>query len=123
MLIEVSRRFLSLLPTLLEKHSVFDEKYISSLYTECGLKQIFYAIINSYTKNSHCISSIQRFSYAFEQRNLISTNFKPNTFILKVAKFFIINFNYKVNNIFFYILSKYLQFRKNTIKTIRKKLQ
>ncbi len=122
MLMEISNQFMSIVPILIEKYNLRDHFYISSIYTTCGINQLVKAIINSYYLDEK-IKASDKFKKTEELKPFIIANYEPQKLYLKIAKFFITRFSYKINNCFFYLLAKWLKWKKSITKVIKKTLQ
>jgi glycosyltransferase involved in cell wall biosynthesis len=119
MLMEISNQFMNILPILIEKYNLKDHFYISSIYTTCGINQLVKAIINSYYIDEK-IGAKDKFKKTKELTPFIIENYKPQDLYLKISKFFIVKFNYKINHYFFYLLAKWLKVKKSITKIIKK---
>jgi hypothetical protein len=117
-LMKVSNGFLKLIPTLLDRFSISNETYLRSLYTTCGINQMFKGMINYESKNDTPILFDERFKNFMELKQFISRFYFPPEKELKIAKFFVLNFNSTINRLFFFVLKKWFYYKKIFFRTL-----
>lgn len=110
-----SQGFFSVIPILIRDYGITDKEYIQKIYTNFGIDQMFKALINYKVTKDLDIPFKARFAKFIELKYFILKYYYPEKKSLKIVKFFVLNFNTSVNRVFFYLLIKWLFFRKKMI--------
>lgn len=114
-----SQGFLNVLPILIKGYGITNKEYLQKLYTTCGINQMFNALIN-YKVTKDLVRPFKiRFAKFIELKDFISKYYYPEKKSLKIAKYFVLNFNSSVNKAFFNFLIKWLSFRKKMIRFVK----
>lgn len=116
-----SQGFLDILPILIKRFNISDHHYLCRLYTDCGINQMFSALINSYHSKGIKLTFKFKFFRFIELHKSISTFYFPKQLSLKISKYFVLNYNMYVNNLFFLILANVL-FLQNLVVRFAKKI-
>jgi glycosyltransferase involved in cell wall biosynthesis len=119
-LMTASKEFHDMFKILTKRFHIIDHAYLCSLYTICGINQMFLGLINScYSKNMDFPFSL-RFVKFIELHEFILNYYFPKEISLKLSKYFVLNHNVFINNIFFYVLAYSLSFHKILIRLIKR---
>ena len=109
---KASEGFQDIFKILTKRFDIVDHAYLCSLYTICGINQMFIGLINScYSKNINFTFS-SRFVKFIELHDFIANYYFPKKTSLKLSKYFALNHNVFINYLFFYALAYSLTFYK-----------
>lgn len=117
---KASEGFLEIFKILIKRFDITDHAYLCSLYTICGINQMFLGMINSCYSKHIDIPFSSRFHKLIELREFIKNYYFPKKTSFKVSKYFALNHNIFINKIFFYALAYSLTFHKILTRLIKR---
>ena len=115
-----SQCFIEILPHIVKKYNICDKRYLSELYTKCGINQIFTAFINSFLLKDDIKLFQMRYKKIMKHKDIISKYYEPNELEYRISKIIMLSFNWKLVKFYFFLLSIYLKIRTKMSRTLKK---